>query len=300
MGILISNLSKFVEDRTPFLEEIIGGDFTDWPMVASQFLNQKSMSTGWTEIGTKSDLGTFSLKEEIGEQAEDEYLIGPQMRIKALEYGKRVSTSRIALEDSRDFKEAAGMLAGTSKDIRKSADRTKEVLGHDILNSTSYLTPDGVELFSDSHVNLQGDTYSNLLTGSGLGEATIEDAIVLLEGMTNDRGFPITHGGLKLIVPRQLRFTAERILGTDRQMGSNFNDINMMALQNLQLVVSPLLTSDTTWFLQAADHELNWYTRESIRPWTDTNENRGITEQGATFRCAVGAGDPRMMIKVTA
>ena len=296
MAILISNLSKFVEDRTPFLEDIIGGDFMDWPEVGSMFLNQKSMSSGWTDIGTRSNLGAFAVKEETGEQVEDVYLIGPQMRIKAVEYGKRVPTSRIALEDSRDFKEASGMLAGISKDIRESADRTKEILAHDILNSSSYLTPDGIALFSASHVNLQGDTFTNLSPGA-LGESTLESAILALDAMTDDRGFPIKHTAMKLIVPRQLRFTAERILGTDRTLGSNNNDINMMALQNLQLVVSPYLTDANDWFLQASDHELNWYTRESLRTWVDTNDNRGITEQGATFRSAVGAGDPRGIIK---
>ncbi len=300
MAILKSNLSKFVEDRTPFLEEIIGGDFTPWPEVGSQFLNQKSMTTGWTEIGTRSNLGTFAIKEEIGEQAEDTYLIGPQMRIKAVEYGKRVPTSRIALEDSRDFAEASGMLAGISKDIRVSADQTKEILAHDMLNSTSHLTPDGIALFSASHVNLQDDTFSNLVTSSALGESTLEASILALDAMVDDRGFPILKTGLKLIVPRQLRFTAERILGTDRTLGTNNNDINMMALQNLQLIVSPYLTSATTWFLQASDHDLNWYTREAMRTWVDTDDNRGITEQGATFRCAIGAGDPRGIIKCTA
>ena len=306
MAILISNLSKFVEDRTPFLNDIIGGDFQAWPEVGSMFLNQKSMSSGWTDIGTRSNLGAFSIKEEVDEQAEDSYLIGPQMRIKAIEYGKRVPTSRIALEDSRDFKEASGMLAGIAKDIRVSADQTKEILAHDLLNSTSHLTPDGIALFSAaSHVNLQGDTFGNLLTSAALGEGTLEASILALDAMTDDRGFPIKKTAMKLIVPRQLRFTAERILGTDRGLftagdTAAKNDINMMALQSLQLVVSPYLTSATTWFLQASEHDLNWYSREALRTWVDTDDNRGITEQGATFRSAIGAGDPRGIIKNTA
>lgn len=296
MAILINNMSKWVEDRTPFLKEIVGGDFTPYPEVGSQFLNQKSMSTGWTEIGTRSNLGAFAIKEETDQQAEDNYLIGPILRIKAVEYAKRVPTSRIALEDSRDFKEAAGLLAGISKDIRVSADQTKEILAHDILNSNTYYTPDGVVLYSASHLTLQQETYTNLAPGA-LSEANLEAAIKVLDAMVDDRGFPIKKTGMKLIVPLALRFTAERILGTDRKLGSSNWDINMMALQGLQLVVSPYLTDDDDWFVQASDHDMNWYNREGLRTWVDTDDNRGITEQGATFRSAVGAGDPRGIVK---
>ncbi len=300
MAILRSQLDPLVKELTPFLNEVIGGDFDSFPDVAGQFLNRKSATSGWEDIGTRSTLGAFELKSEIGEQAEDNYLVGPQMRVAMLEYAKRVPTSRIALQDSSGFEEASKMLAGIGSDIRTRADDTKEILGHDILNSTSHLTPDGIALFSASHVNLQGDTYGNLIASAALSETTLEAAILKLKQMHDDRGFPISQMAARLIVPQELEWTALKILGTDRELGSNNNDINLMSNQNLQLVVSPYMTADDEWFVQATSHGLNWYDRESGNVWNDYDDNRGIVEQGMTFRSAIAAADPRGIIKCTA
>jgi hypothetical protein len=306
MPTLRSNLSAFVEDLTPFLNEVIGGGFTPWPAMAGKFLNQETMTSGWTDIGTRSTLGAFSVKDEIGQQAEDQYIIGPQMRVAAIEYAKQVPTSRIALEDSRSFDEASALLAGIAGDIRQRADDTKEILGHDLLNSTTgNLTPDGIDLYSAAlHVNLQGDTFGNLRTAA-LSEASLELAMTQLKQMTDDRGFPIFQQGMTLIVPQELEFTAEKILGTDRAVGNNgagtnmhqLNDINVMARAGLSIIVSPYLTDANDWFLQASNHGLNWYNRESLRNWNDVDDNRGIVTQGATFRSAIAASDPRGIIK---
>lgn len=297
MATLRSNLSALVEDLTPFLNEVIGGDFEPWPVLAGRFLNQETMTSGWTDIGTRSTLGAFSVKDEIGQQAEDQYLIGPQMRVAAIEYAKQVPTSRIALEDSRSFDEASALLAGIAGDIRQRADDTKEILGHDILNSnTGHSTPDGIVLYSASHKNLQDDTFSNIKSAA-LAETSLELVMTALKKMTDDRGFPIFQTGMQLIVPQELEFLAEKILGTDRALSSNNNDINMMARAGLSIIVSPYLTDPNDWFLQASKHGLNWYNRENLRTWNDVDDNRGIVTQGATFRSAVAAADARGIIK---
>ena len=306
MATLRGNLSALVEDLTPFLNEMIGGDFTPWPQMAGQFLNQETMTSGWTDIGTRSTLGAFSVKDEIGQQAEDQYIIGPQMRVAAIEYGKQVPTSRIALEDSRSFAEASSLLAGIAGDIRQRADDTKEILGHDLLNSTTgHTTPDDIALYHlNGHLNLQGDTFGNL-NSAALSEASLEAAMIDLKQMTDDRGFPIFQTAMTLIVPQDLEFTAEKILGTDRAVGNNgagtnmhqLNDINVVARAGLSLIVIPYLTDANDWFLQAGKHGLNWYNRESLHTWNDVDENRGIVTQGATFRSAIAASDPRGIIK---
>jgi hypothetical protein len=297
MPTLRSNLSAFVEDLTPFLNEVIGGDFQPWPQLAGQFLNQEQMTSGWTDIGTRSTLGAFAPKDEIGEQAQDKYIIGPQMRVAAIEYAKQVPTSRIALEDARDFDEASAMLAGIAGDIRQRAEDTKEILGHDLLNSmTGHLTPDGKVLYSADHRNLQDTVFSNIKSAA-LSETSLEASVTALKQMTDDRGFPIFQTAMTLIVPQELEFLAEKILGTDRKVASDQNDINVMARSGLSLVVSPYLTDVNDWYLQAGKHGLNWYNRESLRTWNDTDDNRGIVTQGATFRSAIAAADPRGIIR---
>ena len=80
-------------------------------------------------------------------------------------------------------------------------------------------TPDGVALFSASHViKSTGATQSNLVTGA-LSQANLEAAIELLRNMKNGRGRSMKRAKVyQLIVSRNLEKTARKILND----GSNF------------------------------------------------------------------------------
>ena len=123
---LRGKFSPFVEELSPFLKEVHGADYTPWPSIAGRVLNMDSMDAAHVDVGTKSKLGPMAVKDEIGTQAEDSKLIGPQVRSTAVEYGKKVVLSRLAVDDTRTFEEASKMIASDASDIRESADNTKE------------------------------------------------------------------------------------------------------------------------------------------------------------------------------
>jgi phage major head subunit gpT-like protein len=124
---------------------------------------------------------------------------------------------------------------------------------------------DGEPLFSATHPLLDSAKVgSNLVTGA-LTVANLEKAIKLMRETPDEAGNPMMLTPVKLIVPPALEFVARTILETNGMPGGNDNDINTMK-GRLELVVMDYLGanaggSDTHWFVQASEHELNFFWR---------------------------------------
>jgi hypothetical protein len=296
MALTRAALRNFYEDRAPYLEEIIGMGYKEYPEIKSKFLNTKSASTGWVDVATVSEFGLFQQKPELVDAKDDDIIEGPTARAQILTFAKQHRISEEAIED----KQADGIIENRVPALMKAANATREVLGHDILNSgfSSVTTPDGAALFSASHVNLSGVTWSNLLT-TDLSQSELESAITMLKTQTNDRNIPIMQTPMKLIVSPSFEWAAKVILGTPNVVGNGNNDINPMSAQNLELVVSPYLTDSDAWFLLADTHGLNWYDRKPVHNWSDVDYTKKAMLVGAAFRCAVAATDARGVVGST-
>ena len=58
--------------------------------------------------------------------------------------------------------------------------------------------------------------------------------MIYIAAFTDERGLKIAVQGLKLIVPKELQFTADRILKSTLRVGTADNDIN--AIKNMGMV----------------------------------------------------------------
>jgi hypothetical protein len=296
MPITRQQLSKFYADRKPYLDEIIGQDFAENPTIWSQFLNTKSASTGWIDTATVSGFGTFSSKTELEDAATDDIVQGPVARTTIVTYAKRHLVSQEAIEDDM----GDGIIGARLPQMLKAGRATQEILGHSLLNNGfaggGVTTPDTVALFSASHTNLMGGTYSNLLSSAAdLAAGQLELAMKQLMQQVDDRSIPISQTPGTLVVGPNFAYIAKVLLGSSNVPGSAYNDINTM--QNLcKLVVSPYITDEDSWFLLANDHALNFRWRVQPENWSEVDYRKSCVEVGVRFRCAVDALDPRSVI----
>jgi len=288
-------LDNFYAERKPYLEEIVGMDFMEHPMKCLEFLNTKSASSGWVDGATVSGMGLFQTKAELVDAATDDVLQGPTARVSMLTYAKQHLVSQEAIEDD----EGDGIIASRLPAMLRAGRATQEVLGHDVLNSgfSSVTTPDGVALFSASHVNLSGTAGDNLIT-TALSHAGIEEAILVLESQTDDRNIPIFQKAAKIVVPNALRFTAstllESALKTDTPASNYYsNEVNALKGEGLSLVTTQFFTDSNNWFLLSDDHKLDWYWRITPENWSEVDYVKSGVRIGARFRCATGAWDWR-------
>jgi len=108
-------------------------------------------------------------------------------------------------------------LAGRyTRALARSMSHTKQVKAAAVLNNaqiTTVLGGDGVPLISASHPLSNGGTFSNVLaTAADLNETSLEQMLIDIAGFVDERGLRIAAQGRKMIIPKELQFTAERIL----------------------------------------------------------------------------------------
>ena len=144
-----------------------------------------------------------------------------------------------------------------TKALARSMANTKQIKAASVLNnafSSSYTGGDGVALVSNAHPLGGGGTASNRPTAyADLNETSLEDALINVSTLVDDRNLTIALQGRKLIVPPQLQFVADRLLQSPGRVGTSDNDIN--AIKNMGMVpegyvVNNYLTDTDAWFLK--------------------------------------------------
>ena len=144
-----------------------------------------------------------------------------------------------------------------TKALARSMANTKQIKAAAVLNNAfaaGVTGGDGQPLVSNAHPLGGGGTSSNRpSTYTDLNETSLEDALITVSTLTDDRQLQIALKGMKLIVPPQLQFIADRLINTRGRVGTSDNDIN--AVKNMGMcpdgyVVNHYLTDNDAWFLK--------------------------------------------------
>lgn len=184
-----------------------------------------------------------------------------------------------------------------------SARQTKENVGANVYNrafDSNYTGGDGKELLATDHPTLSGDQANELSAGADLSEASLEDAVILTMGMTNDRGLKISIMPKSLIVPRQSWFEANRIMKSVLQNDSANNAINALRATNALpegIKVNHYLTDQDAWFIRTnAPRGLIHYEREAASFAPDNDFDTSNLKAKCYERYAFGWTDWRGLV----
>ena len=102
-----------------------------------------------------------------------------------------------------------------TKALARSMANTKQVTAANVLNngfSTTYPGGDGSPLFSTTHATIAGTFQNTLTTAADLNETSLEQSLIDIANFTDERGLKVAAQGMKLIIPVQLQFTADRLM----------------------------------------------------------------------------------------
>jgi hypothetical protein len=192
------------------------------------------------------------------------------------------------------------LAARYTRALARSMAHTKQVKGATILNNmfTSGTGGDGVVLGSASHPLASGGTFSNILaTAADLSETSLEQALINIAGFVDERGLKIALQGLRMIIPKEVQFTADRILKSPLRPGTADNDIN--AVRNLGMVpqgyfVNHYLADTDAWFIMTdAPNGLKHFVRAPIKTAIEGDFDTGNVRFKARERYVFGWSDPR-------
>ncbi len=193
----------------------------------------------------------------------------------------------------RDLISSAGRL------LKRSLVHTDEQIAADIINNGyDALFPggDGQPLFSTAHVLGKGGTFSNVFSAFvALSQTAVEDALIAIEDYRDGAGLLIDAKGMSLHIPRQLRFTADRILASRFEPGTANNAVNPVA----QIFpdgyhVNHRFTDPDAWFIKTdVDDGFKEFNRMDYVFDTDNDFGTSNYRHKGMFYKSYGWTDPR-------
>ena len=187
-----------------------------------------------------------------------------------------------------------------TKALARSMANTKQVKAANVLNrafNNSYLGGDDKELCATDHPTLSGDQKNELSTAADLNETSLEQALIDIADMKDERGLKIALRGMKLIIPVNLQFIAERLMKSSGRVGTADNDVN--ALKSMGMIpqgytVNNFLTDTDAFFIKTdAPNGLKHFTRAPIRTAMEGDFDTGNVRYKARERYSFGWSDPR-------
>ena len=187
-----------------------------------------------------------------------------------------------------------------TKALARSMANTKQVKAAAVLNNafnTNFLGGDGVELCSAVHPTIAG-TYSNeLATSADLNETSLEQSLIDINAFTDERGLKIAAKGMKLIIPSELQFTAERLMKSQGRVGTADNDINAIGSMGMipqGYVVNNYLTDTDAFFIKTdVPNGMKMFNRAPLKTAMEGDFDTGNVRYKARERYSFGFSDAR-------
>ena len=187
-----------------------------------------------------------------------------------------------------------------TKALARSMAHSKQVKAAAVLNNAftagASAGGDGVALCSAAHPLTNGGTLNNV-SAADLNETSLEDALINIAGFVDERGLKVALRGLKMIIPRQLQFVAQRILNTELRVGTADNDTNAIRTMGMLpggYAVNDFLTDPDAFFvLTDAPRGFIHFERTPLSTNMEADFDTGNMRFKARERYSFGFSDPR-------
>lgn len=178
---------------------------------------------------------------------------------------------------------------------------SKEIDAANILNyaaTAGYNGGDGVPLLSTAHPLWNGSTGSNALTTpSNFSEAALEQVLIQIRRMKDDRGVPKRCKPVRLIGAPENEYIFSRILNTPNRPGTADNDINAVKQKGVfasEPAIITNLVNPTMWFVRTdAPDSLKMFNRLAIQKRMNQDSKTGNFIYYARTRYQCGWSDWR-------
>jgi len=187
-----------------------------------------------------------------------------------------------------------------TKALARSMANTKQVKAANVLNNafdSSFKGGDGKELCATDHPTLSGSFKNELSTSADLNETSLEQSMIDIAQMTDERGLKIAARGVKMIIPSELQFTAERLMKSQGRTGTADNDINAIAAMGMipqGYVINHFLTDSDAFFIKTdVPNGLKMFVRAPIKTAMEGDFDTGNVRYKARERYSFGFSDPR-------
>ena len=293
MAISRAQLAKELE---PGLNALFGLEYDRYENEHSEIFDEETSDRAFEEEVMLAGFTTAPVKEEGSaitfDSAQETYTARYTMETIALAF----SITEEAIEDNLYDRLASRY----TKALARSMAQTKQIKAASILNnafSTSSPIGDGAALCSSAHPSLSGNQRNQLSTPADLNETSLEQMLIDISGITDERGLKVAIRGTKLIIPKELQFIAERLMATNLRTATADNDVN--ALRSMGMLpqgasVNHFLTDTDAFFIKTdAPNGFKLFNRSPIKTAMEGDFDTGNMRYKARERYSFGFSDWR-------
>jgi hypothetical protein len=294
MAISRAQLAKELE---PGLNALFGLEYNRYENEHTEIFDEESSDRAFEEEVMLGGFSTAPVKNEgqsiSFDDAQETYTARYTHETIALAF----SITEEAVEDNLYDRLASRY----TKALARSMAQTKQIKAAAILNNAFTAgvneVGDGAALCSAYHPYLSGNQTNVLAVAADLNETSLEQMLIDIAGMTDERGLKIAVRGMKLIIPKELQFIAERVINSNLRSGTADNDNNAMKSMGMLpdgAVVNHFLTDTDAFFIKTdAPNGFKYFNRSSIKTAMEGDFDTGNMRFKARERYSFGVSDWR-------
>jgi hypothetical protein len=288
--------AQLVKELEPGLNALFGLEYKQYVNEAAEIFDTESSDRAFEEEVMLSGFANAAVKPEgQGIQFDD-----AQETFTARYTNETIALAFAITEEAIEDNLYDRLASRYTKALARSMANTKQVKGAGVLNNgflAAFAGGDGQPLFSNAHPTLSGNFSNMLTTAADLNETSLEQSLIDIAAMTDERGLLIAARGMKLVIPSALQFTADRLMKSEGRTGTADNDIN--AIKNMGMIpqgytVNHFLTNARRWFIKTdVPNGLKHFNRSPIKTTMEGDFDTGNVRYKARERYVFGFSDPR-------
>ena len=288
--------SQLVKELEPGLNALFGLEYKNYADEHAEIFDIENSDRAFEEEVMLSGFANASVKPEGSsvnfDTAQETFTARYTHETLALAF----SITEEAIEDNLYDRLASRY----TKALARSMANTKQVKAANVLNNafnSSFAGGDGKELCATDHPTIAGTFKNELSTSADLNETSLEQSLIDIAALTDERGLKIAARGVKMIIPSELQFTAERLMKSQGRTGTADNDINAVVSMGMipqGYVVNNYLTDTDAFFIKTdVPNGLKMFVRSPIKTAMEGDFDTGNVRYKARERYSFGFSDPR-------
>ena len=289
--------AQLVKELEPGLNALFGLEYNRYENQHAEIFPAEASDRAFEEEVMLSGFASAPVKQEgagvVFDQAQETFTARYTHDTIALAF----SITEEAIEDNLYDRLAARY----TRALARSMSNTKQVKAAAVLNNaqvTTALGGDGVSLINALHPLATGSTFSNVLAvAADLNETSLEQSLIDIAGFVDERGLKVALNGTKMIIPKELQFTAERLMKSPQRIGTADNDINAMVNMGMipegYRVNNFLSDTDSFFILTDTPNGFKHFVRSPIKTAMEGDFDTGNVRFKARERYSFGWSDPR-------
>ena len=290
--------AQLVKELEPGLNALFGLEYKRYENQHAEIYTEESSDRAFEEEVMLSGFANAQVKGEGAgvsfDQAQETFTARYTHETMALAF----AITEEAIEDNLYDRLASRYTKALARSMSNAKQvKAVEPLINGLPGVNTFLSGDGESLFGTAHPTIAGTFQNTLTTQADLNETSLEQSLIDIGEMTDERGLLIAAKGVKMIVPPENQFNAERLMKSQGRTGTADNDIN--AVNSMGMIpqgyrVNNYLTDADSWYIITdVPNGMKMFVRSPLSTAMEGDFDTGNVRYKARERYSFGVSDPR-------